>query len=48
MVKKFDKNGVVIDTGSPEDEPEVQGEPKGDNVLDRTAMAATNRPDQMA
>lgn len=50
MVKKFDQNGVVIDTGSPEDEPEVQDDQSSDKVLDRTAMAATNRdrPEQMA
>ena len=36
LIKKFDKNGVVIDTGSEGDEPEVQGEP-GKNVLDTTA-----------
>jgi hypothetical protein len=37
----------VIDTGSPGDEPEVQGTPAPD-VLDQTAMAAAKRPDQMA
>jgi len=48
LVKKFDKNGLVIDTNSPSDEPEVKGEPKGNDVLDQTAMAAAKRPDQMA
>ena len=42
LIKKFDKNGVVIDTGGPDDEPEVQGKPAPD-VLDKTAMAATKR-----
>jgi hypothetical protein len=42
LVKKFDKNGLVIDTNSPEENPEVQGQPAPD-VLDRTAMSATKR-----
>ena len=47
LIKKFDKNGVIIDTGSEGDSPEVQGKPAPD-VLDKTAMAAAKRPDQMA
>jgi len=42
LVKKFDKNGLVIDTNSPSDDPEVQAKPAPD-VLDRTAMSATKR-----
>jgi hypothetical protein len=42
IVKKFDKNGLVIDTNSPNDDTEVQASPAPD-VLDRTAMSATKR-----
>jgi hypothetical protein len=47
LIKKFDKDGIVINTGKQreldnETDPEVQGEPDKD-VLDQTAMAATKR-----
>lgn len=45
LVKKFDKNGLVVNTKAENpDEPEVQGQPgKGSDVLDRTAKAAAKR-----
>ena len=47
LIKKFDKDGVVINTGKQREldnqtDPEVTGEP-GKDVLDQTAMAATKR-----
>ena len=47
LIKKFDKDGIVINTGKQREldnqtDPEVQAEP-GKDVLDQTAMAATKR-----
>lgn len=42
LIKKFDGNQLIIDTGSDSDNPEVQANPAPD-VLDKTAMAATKR-----
>jgi hypothetical protein len=43
LVKKFDTNGIVINTNKPGDNKEVQAEPDNTNVLDQTAMSATKR-----
>lgn len=46
LIKKFDKNGVVINTAKERsigDTPEIQGTEQGSDVLDRTAMAAAKR-----
>jgi len=44
LIKKFDKNGVIIDTGSEGDSPEVQAKP-GKSSLDTTAArGAANTP----
>jgi hypothetical protein len=43
IVKKFDSNGIVINTRQVGDEQEVQGEPDNKNVLDQTAMSAAKR-----
>ena len=45
LIKDFDDSGVVIKVHG--DQPKVKGA-GGPDVLDKTAMAATNRPDQMA
>ena len=45
IVKKFDSNGIVINTKQAgEGEPEVQGNPEASsNVLDQTASSATKK-----
>lgn len=44
IVKKFDSNGIVINTKQAgAEEQEVQGEPDNKNVLDQTAMSAAKR-----
>jgi hypothetical protein len=43
IVKKFDSNGIVINTRQVGDEQEVQSEPDNKNVLDQTAMSAAKR-----
>jgi hypothetical protein len=43
IVKKFDSNGIVINTRQVGDEQEVQAEPDNKNVLDQTAMSAAKR-----
>lgn len=45
IVKKFDSNGIVINTKQQgEGEPEVQGNPEASsNVLDQTASSATKK-----
>lgn len=43
LVKKFDTNGIVINTKNPGEEQEVQAEPNDHSVLDQTAMSAAKR-----
>ena len=44
LIKKFDKNGLVVNTKAENpEEPEVQAQQGGADVLDRTAKAATKR-----
>jgi len=44
IVKKFDSNGIVINTKQQgEEEPEVQGNPDNTSVLDQTASSATKK-----
>jgi hypothetical protein len=43
LVKKFDSNGIVLNTQNKGQEAEVQAEPDNTNVLDQTAMSAAKR-----
>ena len=43
IIKKFDSNGVVINTQNRGEETEVQAEPNDRSVLDQTAMSAAKR-----
>ena len=43
LVKKFDSNGIVLNTQNKGQEAEVQVEPDNTNVLDQTAMSAAKR-----
>ena len=47
LIKKFDKNGIVINTRAEReegDEPEVNADgSKGNDILDRTAKSAAKR-----
>ena len=43
LIKKFDTNGIVINTRQKGSEQEVQAEPDNTNVLDQTASSATKK-----